>query len=119
MSHSAKPELEPVDVEALLDDARACELTPDDLRWIGEQHARGLARLDAIRQLARPERPVLRGVHISRKIRALPRGTVISRLKFLTRGGSLLVAHDGMTELTDNDLRQTLAVVLADDSHEE
>ena len=53
------------------------------------------------------------------KIRALPREAVIFQLESLSRAGTVVVAHDGMTELTDNDLRQTLAVVMADDSHEE
>ncbi|HSQ02766.1 MAG TPA: hypothetical protein VLN59_01950 [Burkholderiales bacterium] len=90
------------------------EPTDDDRLWAREQHAKMQARIAEMRRQHTPSRPVIdRAVPIGPEIRALPREIVLARLEQLSQGGAVQYAHHELVGLTDDDLRQLLAVLLS------
>jgi hypothetical protein len=92
------------------------EPTKDDRRWAKEQHDKMQARIAEMRRQHTPSRPVIdRAVPIGPELRALPREAVLARLEQLGQGGAVQYAHHELVGLTDDDLRQLLAVLLSSD----
>jgi hypothetical protein len=90
------------------------EPTEDDRRWVREQHATMQARIAEMRRQHTPSHPVIdRAVPIGPEVRALPRDAVLARLEQLSQGGAVQYAHHELVGLTDDDLRQLLAVLLS------
>ena len=90
------------------------EPTDDDRRWAREQHAKMQARIADMRRQHTPSHAVIdRAVPIGPEIRALPREAVLARLEQLSQGGAVQYAHHELVGLTDDDLRQLLAVLLS------
>ncbi len=111
---SADDPYAPENLEITLDTDPAEGLTLDDLQWIDAQHARVLAQLREMRRPYTLPRPAKRRhVDVSPEILAMTRDELITRLDSMTRCGTASFAYDRATELTDEDLRQTLADVLA------
>lgn len=87
--------------------------TEDDTRWAREQHAAMQARIAAMRRQHTTLHPVIeRAPPITPEVRAMTRAQLMARLAGLSRGGAVQYAHRKLTRLTDDDLRQMLAVLL-------
>ena len=92
------------------------EPTEDDHRWAQEQHAKMQARIAEMRRQHTPSYPVIdRAVPIGPELSALPREAVLARLEQLSQAGAMQIAHHELVGLTDDDLRQLLAVLLSSD----
>jgi hypothetical protein len=101
-------------LDLIAEDEPDTEPTEDDRRWAQEQHAKMQARIAEMRRQHTPSHPVIdRAVPIGPEIRALPREAVIVRLEQLSQGGAVQYAHHELVGLTDDDLRQLLAVLLS------
>jgi hypothetical protein len=89
------------------------ESTEDDRRWAREQHAQMQARIAAMRRQHTPRHPAIeRAPQPGPEILAMTRAELLARLNSLSQGGAVQYAHRNLTALTDEDLRQMLAVLL-------
>lgn len=89
------------------------EPTEDDRKWAREQHDLMQARIAAMRRARAPSHPLIgRAPSIGPEIRAMTRSELVARLEHLSRGAAVQYAHRKLTTLTDDDLRQLLAVLL-------
>jgi hypothetical protein len=88
------------------------EPTEDD-KWAQEQDAKMQARIAEMRRRLTPSHPVInRAVAIPPGIRALSREQVLTALERMNQIGAVQFANRESVGLTDDDLRQLLAVVL-------
>jgi len=89
------------------------EPTEDDLRWAREQHAQMQARIAAMRRQHTPSHPPIDRVPPpGPQILAMTRAELLARLESLNQDGAVQYAHRKLTGLTDDDLRQMLAILL-------
>ena len=89
------------------------EPTEDDRRWVREQHARMQAQIAEMRRRHTPAHPIIhQSVPISSELHALTREQVLVRLEQLSRVDGVQYAHSDLVGLSDEDLRQLLAVLL-------
>jgi hypothetical protein len=103
-------------LDLIAEDEPNTEPTEDDRRWAREQHVKMQARIAEMRRQHTPSHPVIdRAVPIGPELRALPREAVLARLEQLSQGGAVQIAHHELVKLTDDDLRQLLAVLLSSD----
>lgn len=108
-------------MDALLDDiaeqaAEDYAPTDKDDRWAKATMAnlhRQLAQLPPAHDARSGAAARKRDVEIPASIQALDRETLLAQLEFLRRRGHVRYAHQNLTQLSVNDLRKTLAVVLA------
>lgn len=90
--------------------------TDEDQRWAQDTVAklhRQLAQLEPARDARPGAAPAKRDVAIPDSIQALDRETLLAQLEFLRQRGQVRYAHQHLTGLSENDLRKTLAMVLA------
>lgn len=90
--------------------------TDADQRWADDTVAmlhRQLAQLEPARGARPGAAPAKRDVEIPDAIQALDRETLLVQLEFLRQHGQVRYAHQHLTGLSVNDLRKTLAMVLA------
>ena len=103
-------------LDLIAEEAPDTEPTEDDRLWAQEQHVKMQARIAQMRRQHTPPHPFIdRAVPIGPEIRGLPREAVLVRLEQLSQGGAVQYAHHELVGLTDDDLRQLLAVLLASD----
>jgi uncharacterized protein involved in exopolysaccharide biosynthesis len=89
------------------------EPTEDDRQWAREQHAQMQARIAAMRRQHTPPHPEIeRAPEPGPEIVAMTRAELLARLDSLIQGGAVQLAHRKLTALTDDDLRQMLAILL-------
>jgi hypothetical protein len=101
------------DAEADIAEADLAPPTEADRQWAREQHAKMQLRIAAMRRLHTPSHPPIeRAPAVSPEIRALTRAELLARLEHLSQGGAVQFAHRSLTGLTDDDLRQLLAVLV-------
>jgi hypothetical protein len=108
-------------MDALLDDIaeQAAEdyvPTDRDDRWAKATMAnlhRQLAQLPPAHDSSSGTAAGKKDVEIPESIQALDRETLLAQLEFLRQRGHVRYAHQNLTRLSVNDLRKTLAVVLA------
>jgi hypothetical protein len=114
---------DPIEVwETLLDDVaeQAAEdhvTTEEESAWARDVDAMVMRQLEALEPAPESEsaRP-LPGVTIPPGLQALGRPVLIAQLEALRRAGLVRYAHQDLTGLSDNDLRKTLALALAERS---
>ena len=104
-------------VQALLEHLAMSEVdtepTEDDRQWAREQHAQMQARIAVMRRQHAPRHPAIeRAPQPGPEILAMTRVDLLARLEHLSQGGAVQYAHRNLTALTDDDLRQMLAVLL-------
>jgi hypothetical protein len=90
--------------------------TDEDQRWADDTVAalhRQLAKLEPTRDARSGAASAKRDVEIPDAIQGLNRETLLAQLEFLRQHGQVRYAHQKLTGLSVNDLRKTLAMVLA------
>jgi hypothetical protein len=88
------------------------ELTEADRRWARDEHAQMQSRIAEMRRQHTPLHIVIeRAVSVSPEIGALPRAELLARLEAVSHRRAVQYAHRNLTGLTDDDLRQMLAVL--------
>lgn len=106
LAHVAEDEAEDTDE---VDDT---EPTEEEERWAREQHAKMQARIAEMRRQHTPSHTVLEhAVPISPAIRALTREELLAQLEVVSHSRMVQYAHRNLTGLTDDDLRQMLAIL--------
>jgi hypothetical protein len=89
--------------------------TASDRAWLAKQKVRVQARLAELRRQVAPAGAAIQiGVVIPPEILTLDRAALIAQLERLRNQRNVRYAHDGLTSLSDNDLRTTLALLLSD-----
>ena len=102
-------------LDHIAEDEPVRDATVEDRCWAREQHAKMQRQIAAMRRLhTRPRPAITRAVAITPEIRALSREALVARLEAVTRAGAVRYANHELVGLTDEDLRQLLAVVTAD-----
>ena len=88
--------------------------TDDDRDWAQALAADTQRRLNAMRRARTPRSPAIGpAASISAELQALARPALIAQLGQVSQRGDAKFAHRDLTGLTDDDLRQLLAVALA------
>jgi hypothetical protein len=101
------------DADADIAEADLAPSSEADRQWALEQHAKMQFRIAAMRRLHTPSHPAIeRAPPASASIRALSRAELLAQLEQLSQGGAVQFAHRSLTGLTDDDLRQLLAVLV-------
>lgn len=95
------------------DDAETGVASEDDAQWA--QHLRGdvKARLAELRRQHTPAAvPLKYGVIIPAHIQAMDHNMLVAQLEILRQDPDVRYAHRDLTGLSDNDLRQMLAILV-------
>lgn len=94
-------------------DSTNSEPTEADRRWAHDEHAKMQARIAEMRREHTPTHIVIeRAVPISPAIRALTREELLAQLEGVSHSRAVQYAYRNLTRLTDDDLRQMLAVLV-------
>jgi len=89
------------------------ETTAADLRFAGEQQLKLRPVIAELRRRLVPAEPLVkRPTPISSELLALSREALLARLEGLRQRGHVQYAFQDLTGLTDDDLRQTLSLLL-------
>lgn len=89
------------------------EPTEADRRWAREERAKMQARIAEMKRRRMPSHAVLEfAAPIPREIRALGREELLARLEEEGHRRAAQYAHRDLTGLTDDDLRQMLAILV-------
>jgi hypothetical protein len=114
-----KPMRDPIEIwDDLLDlaaedDAETGVATEDDAQWAQRLHADIKARLAELRRQHTPaDVPLKYGVTIPAEIQAMNRQMLVAHLERLRQDPDVRYAHRDLTGLSDNDLRQMLAILV-------
>jgi hypothetical protein len=103
-----------------LEHAESAEVfTPDEDRWARGVRQRVDRELAALRRQLTPEQPRhKRLAPIPQELLALDRHALIARLEILRQGSGVRYAHQDLTGLTCDDLRQMIAAILGPPTEE-
>ena len=87
--------------------------TEEDIRWSHDLRLKMKSSIAALRRQLTPVQPIVRRAKpIGSEIRALDRAGLLARLEALRQREDVRYAHQDLTGLSDDDLRQMLAILV-------
>jgi hypothetical protein len=96
-----------------LEHAESAEVfTPEEDRWAHGVRQRVDRELAALRRQLTPDQPPHKRLPIPEELLALDRQALLARLETLRQGSGIRYAHQDLTGLTCDDLRQMIAAIL-------